>query len=175
MVIDEIDTIAREGLDGGTSSGLFAELLTWLQESQSMATVVATLNRLDKLDAALESRFTARFFYDLPTDSERAAVAAIHFDRLKCADVETASAAIVPHTEGWSSREIAEYACPSIARQTGRKPTERVITDVCRSYSPASTTQADQLKQMRSAAGSLRRANDPIEAGPTAGGRRIRK
>jgi hypothetical protein len=28
VVLDEIDTIARDGLDGGTSSGMFAELLT---------------------------------------------------------------------------------------------------------------------------------------------------
>ena len=33
LVLDEVDKVATEGLDGGTSSGMFAELLTWLQES----------------------------------------------------------------------------------------------------------------------------------------------
>jgi len=164
VVIDEIDTIAREGLDGGTSSGMFAELLTWLQESKSMALVVATLNRLDKLDAALESRFQARFFYDLGGLSERRDVARIHFTRLGCDNIEEAALAAAQATEGWSSREIAEYLCPSVARRTKRKPTSDSIMEVCEGYSPASRTQTAQLDAMRHAASSLRRANDPAES-----------
>ena len=63
---------------GGTSSGMFAELLTWLEESRSQAIVLGTLNCLDKLDAALESRFQARFFVDLPVHSERLEVAGMY-------------------------------------------------------------------------------------------------
>lgn len=171
-VIDEIDTIARDGLDGGTSSGMFAELLTWLQESTAKCVVVATLNRLDKLDAALESRFQARFFFDLPTLPERQAVAKIHYTRLQCdsglgGDVMTAE-----HTEGYSSREIAEQICPSVARLTNRMPTEEAIRAICKALTPASRTQAEQLEKMRNAASSLRRANDPVKAhAPT--GRKI--
>lgn len=175
VVLDEIDTIAREGLDGGTSSGMFAELLTWLQESTAQAVVVATLNRLDRLDAALESRFQARFFYDLPTRTERVAVAGIHFERLECADVEKASAALAAYSEGFSSREIAEHIVPSVARRTKRQPDDETIRAACESFTPASKTQAEQLNQMRQAAGSLRRANDPesVNAAPT--GRRIKQ
>ena len=171
VVIDEIDTIAREGNDGGTSAGMFAELLTWLQESKykSQALVLATLNRLDKLDAALESRFDARFFVDLPTTRERAAVASIHLRRLKCANVETAAQTIAEHTEGFSSREIAEQLVPSLARCTRRAPDTDSIIKHARSITPASKTQSEQLRVMRESASTLRRANDPQEddAAPT--------
>lgn len=162
VVIDEIDTIARDGLDAGTSSGMFAELLTWLQESTSQAIVLATLNRLDKLDAALESRFQARFFMDLPTRRERQAVAEIHLRRLTC-PTDTA-AEIADATEGFSSREIAEQLIPSLARCTRREPKPEAIQRLAQGITPASKTQADQLRKMRDAAATLRRANDPADA-----------
>ena len=172
VVLDEIDTIAREGLDGGTSSGMFAELLTWLQESTAQAVVVATLNRLDKLDAALESRFQARFFYDLPTEAEREAVALVHFKRLKCEDVSLARE-LAEQTEECSSREIAEHLVPSIARRGARKPTFETIKEVVATFTPASKSQGDQLQVMRQAAATLRRANDTVvNAG--AGRRRVK-
>jgi SpoVK/Ycf46/Vps4 family AAA+-type ATPase len=163
VVLDEIDTVAREGLDGGTSSGMFAELLTWLQESTSQAIVLATLNRLDKLDAALESRFQARFFFDLPALSEREAVAKIHYVRLGCEQPDCAGESTARRTEGYSSREIAEHVCPSVARRSRRSPTPEVIEAVLAGYTPASRTQADQLTMMRRSAASLRRANDPLD------------
>lgn len=159
-VIDEIDTIARDGLDGGTSSGMFSELLTWLQETQSQVIVLATLNRLDKLDAALESRFSARFFFDLPTVAERRAVARIHYDRVGVEDPEQHATLTALATDGFSSREIAEHVVPSVARRGSRKLSTAVISDVCSGFAPASLTQVDQLAAMRRAAASLRRAND---------------
>lgn len=174
-VVDEVDTIAREGMDGGTSSGMFAELLTWLQESTSQTIVIATLNRLDKLDAALESRFQARFFFDLPSTTERAAVAEIHYARLGCHNPKYAADQTAIVTEGFSSREIAEHICPSVARRSNRKPTLDIIRQACESYTPASHTQVEQLAQMRKVASSLRRANDPQEQESLPKGRRIAK
>jgi SpoVK/Ycf46/Vps4 family AAA+-type ATPase len=176
VVIDEIDTIAREGLDGGTSSGMFAEMLTWLQESTSQAIVIATLNRLDKLDAALESRMQARFFFDLPSTREREAVCAIHYARLNCKDASMAAKLTADRSEGFSSRELAEHILPSVARLSARKPTAEIISRVVSSYTPASKTQGEQLEAMRRAASTLRRANDPEEAEVApAKGRRIGK
>jgi hypothetical protein len=174
-VIDEIDTIAREGLDGGTSSGMFAELLTWLQESQSQCVVVATLNRLDKLDAALESRFQARLFFDLPTLFERQAIARIHYFNLGSEDPEDHAQITGLHSAGFSAREIAEYICPSVCRRTSRNPTAKVIEEICAAYTPASKTQQEQIDKMRTAASSLRRANDPEDESPQPGSRKITK
>jgi DNA polymerase III delta prime subunit len=173
VVLDEIDTIARDGLDGGTSSGMFAELLTWLQESTSQTLVLATLNRLDKLDAALESRFQGKFFVDLPTRNERQAVAEIHFKRLGCAEPADAAKNVAAATEGFSSREIAEQLIPSIARKTNRNPDVDTIAKLAAGITPASRSQGEQLKVMRSAASSLRRANDPEAHAAPQAGRRI--
>lgn len=164
VVLDEIDTIARDGLDGGTSSGMFAELLTWLQESTSQALVLATLNRLYKLDAALESRFQGKFFVDLPTLSEREAVAAIHLKRVGCKDIAKSAKAIAEHTDGFSSREIGENLIPSLARRTNRKPDKDTIATVAGEIVPSSVSHADDLATMKKAAQTLRRANNPEEA-----------
>lgn len=174
-VLDEIDTIAREGLDGGTSSGMFAELLTWLQESTAQVVVVATLNRLDKLDAALSSRMQSQFWFDLPTRLERAAVASIHYKRLGCHDIHDPAQETADCTEGYSSREIAEHVCPSVARLSKRMPSRSFIKQVTDGYTPASKSQEAQLDQMRKAASSLRRANDPIETDAMPRGRRLAK
>jgi hypothetical protein len=180
VVIDEIDTIARDGLDGGTSSGMFAELLTWLEESKntSQAIVVATLNRLDKLDAALESRFEARMFFDLPTLSERLSVAEIWFKHFRCESPNDSAKILAQETEGFSSREIAQNLVPSIAKLSKREPNAKIIREVSGSSTPASKTQEKQLGEMRTAAITLRRANDPIENSPPmakTGQRRINK
>lgn len=167
VVFDELDKIASEGNDGGTSSGMFAEILTWLQDSKSQAIVIATLNHLDKLDAAMESRFRDRFFFDLPTITERAAVAEIHYRRLNCEEPGKAATATAEHTEGFSSREIAEHVCLSVARRTNRKPNAATIADVTKNTTPASKTQAEQLDQMRRVAVTLKRANDPATATAT--------
>ena len=161
-VIDEIDSIASEGLDGGTSSGMFSELLTWLNESTSQVIVIATLNRLDKLDARLESRFQARFFFDLPSPRERAAVAHIHFTTLGCDNPTQAGEWLAQESEGFSSREIATHVVPSVARLTNRIPTPEAIRTVCRATVPTAQSQTAQLNEMRRAASSLQRANDPI-------------
>ena len=173
VVLDEIDTIARDGLDGGTSSGMFSELLTWMQESESQAVVLGTLNQLDKLDAALESRFQARFFVDLPTKGERRSVANIHFSRLGCVGVDHAAELLATLTEGYSSREIAEHICPSVARLSNRQLDDETLKMVIRRTVPSSKTQATQLESMRRAADSLRRANDEDDHSDPSPSRRV--
>lgn len=170
VIMDEVDKLATEGLDSGASSGIYQRLLTWLQESRSLCLVIATLNRLDKLDAALESRFHFRYFFDLPNPDERQAIAAIHYRRVGCPDDMAELTA--RHTDGFSSREIAESVCPAVARSTTRRPTPDAVVRACQSFIPASRTQAEQLEKMRRSATGLRRASaDPGPARP--GGRKI--
>jgi SpoVK/Ycf46/Vps4 family AAA+-type ATPase len=152
---------------------MFAELLTWLQESTSQVLVLATLNHLDKLDAALESRFQGRFFVDLPTHAERLAVAQIHYTRLGCSEPAAAAKHTADYTEGFSSREIAEQLIPSVARRTQRKPDADSIAKLAKEVTPASKSHSEQLQTMRKAASTLRRANNSEESEKPAA-RRIR-
>jgi SpoVK/Ycf46/Vps4 family AAA+-type ATPase len=173
VVLDEIDKLATEGLDGGTSSGMFAELLDWLPKSK--AVVIATLNHLDKLNAALESRFQARFFFDLPTQAERRAVARIHYADLGCTpeSLDAAATATAQQTDGFSSREIARNVCESALRRGNLAPTANHVIGVVSTMTPSSITQAEQLAAMRKAASSLRRANDPQDDADPHASRRI--
>ena len=66
LVLDEVDKIASEGLDGGTSSGMFSQLLTFLQRDRSKIICVACLNSLAKIDTALQDRFATQFFSTSP-------------------------------------------------------------------------------------------------------------
>lgn len=173
VVFDEIDKVASEGLDSGVSSAIWKMILTELQEDTSLTIYWATLNRLEKLDAAMESRFSMRFFFDLGTRTERESVAKIHYKHLGCENPDEAAQWTADATEGFSSREIAEQVCPTVMRRSKRKPTKALVEGVVKGIAPISKTQAEQLKQMRNAAVTLTPANDPAEESTTTGVRRI--
>jgi SpoVK/Ycf46/Vps4 family AAA+-type ATPase len=59
--------------DGGTSTRVFGNLLTWMQEKQSPVFVFATANNIQSLPPELlrKGRFDEIFFIDLPSADER--------------------------------------------------------------------------------------------------------
>ncbi len=158
VVLDEIDKLATDGADGGTSAGMYSLLLTWAQETTSQAVVIATLNHMDKLDAALTSRFPVRFFFELPNEDERRSVIEQHYRRVGC-PLDTVGL-LASITDQYSSREIAEAIIPSIARLSNRNPTVPIVNMVVQRTTPVSVTQKDQIEAMRAAAKVLRKAND---------------
>ena len=119
------------------------------KRAKSQTLVIATLNHLDKLDAALESRFQGKFFVDLPVHAERKAVAEIHYRRLGCENPDSAAKQTADYTDGFSSREIAETLIPSVARKTLRKPDACTIAKLATTMTPASKSQADELQRMQ--------------------------
>lgn len=178
VVLDEIEKINTDGLDSGVSAALWKMTLTELQEDTSLTIYWATLNRLEKLDSAMESRFSLRFFFDLGTLAERESVATIHYQRLGCEEhANQAAKWTAAVTDGYSSREIAEFVCPEVMRLSDCVPTKEIIEHVCdpANFAPVSKTQAEQLAAMRRAAATLRRANDPVEQESAPRGRRVAK
>ena len=177
LLIDEIDTIATDGLDGGTSAGMFGILLTtlndWLSQGSNQVIVVGTGNDLTNLSAQLESRFMSRWFVDLPTQEERRSIAAIHFGRFRCVNVDHASRLLASLTEGYSGREISEDICRSAARLSGRKLDDDSVRLAVRRTVAVSKTQPDKLEKMRAAASTLRRANDEDDHGDPSPTRRV--
>lgn len=169
LVIDEIDSIARDGNDAGVSSGMFAELCTWLAESQNFAVVIATLNHLDKLDAALESRFPQKFYFDLPTAVERIQISCIWFEHFQAPreNLQMLSETLGQVSEGFSARELA-YMVPTIMRRGNLKPDSDTVMACVRGAQPTSVTQSVQLDAMRKAASYLPRAGGK-DAGKDAG------
>ena len=84
VLFDEIDRGLGGGgsgeLDGGTSSRMLGDWLTWKQESTNDALIIATSNNIDRLppEVTRAGRWDAMFFVDLPNEVERRAIFNIH-------------------------------------------------------------------------------------------------
>jgi hypothetical protein len=169
VLIDEVDKLATEGLDGGASAGLFSELLGWLDQRDSLAITIATLNRVDKINAALESRFPCRWAFDLPCAAERREISEIHLRALGAADPVQAAELVTHETEGFSARELATELIPTILRRSNRRPDGDCVRAAAREILPTSKSQSDQLDAMRQAAAGFRPAgrSGAAPTGPT--------
>ena len=85
--IDEMEK-AFAGIGAGNSGSevttrLFGNFLTWMQEKKSLAFVVATANKIDKLPPELlrKGRFDEIFYVDLPKESERKKILELHLKK----------------------------------------------------------------------------------------------
>jgi hypothetical protein len=79
--IDEIEKgIAGRGGETGTTQRVLGSFLTWMAERHSKVFVVATANDISTLPPELvrKGRFDEIFFVDLPNDSVRTSIFAIH-------------------------------------------------------------------------------------------------
>jgi AAA+ superfamily predicted ATPase len=140
-----------------------------LDSYESLAIVVATLNRADKLNARLESRFPDKWMFDLPCAMERKEIAEIHLRALGAADPVGAADLICHETEGFSAREIATQLVPAILRLSNRAPNGDVVRQAAREILPTSKSQSEQLDLMRRAAAGFRPAgrSGPAPTGPS--------
>ncbi len=111
--IDELEK-AFAGI-GGTGGGaevttrLFGNFLTWMQEKNSPAYVVATANDITKLPPELlrKGRFDEIFYVGLPDKKERETIFRIHMDKRRAKDSKNVKyAELVKKTEGFSGADI---------------------------------------------------------------------
>lgn len=83
--IDEIEKGLGAGSnDGGTSSRVFGNILTWMQDKTSPVFTFATANNINNLPPELlrKGRFDEIFFVDLPDFEERKKILEIHISKL---------------------------------------------------------------------------------------------
>lgn len=111
--IDELEkAFAGIGGDGGgadVTTRLFGTFLTWLQEKNSMAFVVATANNIVKLPPELlrKGRFDEVFYVDLPDKQERRKIFEIHIKKRRPNDVSDIDIQkLVNATNGYSGADI---------------------------------------------------------------------
>ncbi len=111
--IDEMEkAFAGIGGNGGASdvtTRLFGTFLTWLQEKESMAFVVATANDISNLPPELmrKGRFDEIFFVNLPNDKERKNIFEIHVKRRREQDLKNIDITqLVNKTTGYSGADI---------------------------------------------------------------------
>ncbi len=111
--IDEIEK-GLSGLgssgDSGTSSRVFGNLLTWMQEKKSEVFVIATANNIEQLPPELlrKGRFDEIFFVDIPSEKEREKIFEIHIKNKKRAIDDYDIKTLVKKSKGFSGAEIEE-------------------------------------------------------------------
>jgi SpoVK/Ycf46/Vps4 family AAA+-type ATPase len=147
------------GFTSDVTQRVIGTILTWRQETTAPVYMVATANRLDKLDPALmrAGRFDAVFWVDLPTRSEREDIFRIHLWKKKRGALpwvkhpSCSLADLADLSEGYSGAEIAEAVEEGLleAFHAGRELLKQDITLALKRIIPLSQTSEQELKTMR--------------------------
>jgi SpoVK/Ycf46/Vps4 family AAA+-type ATPase len=158
------------------SSDALGAILSWMQERQGAAFVVATANDVEGLPPELlrKGRFDELFFVDAPNRAEREAVllAAIRASNAKSFDVINA-AVIATRTDGFTGAEIAALvpdAMFAAFNDGGRAVTTQDLKTAAATVVPLTTTAKEKIDRLRKwAAERARNASAPAaEAEATA-------
>ncbi|MCO4810553.1 MAG: AAA family ATPase [Gammaproteobacteria bacterium] len=152
--IDEIEKgIAGRGGETGTTQRVLGSFLTWMAERHSKVFVVATANDISTLPPELvrKGRFDEIFFVDLPNDSVRTSIFAIHLTNrnqaVKTFDLEKLGAA----TAGFSGAEIEQAIVSSLyAAHAQNEPlaSKHILAEIEQTR-PLSVVMAERIGTMR--------------------------
>jgi ATPase family associated with various cellular activities (AAA)/Intein splicing domain/HNH endonuclease len=173
--LDEIEKAfvgaTEGGADGGVSSDALGATLSWMQERQGEAFVIATANDVSKLPPELlrKGRFDELWFVDLPNATERAqiVIAALAAHGRKPKD-DLWGYDVAAATEGFTGSEIAALipdAMYAAFGDGGREIDVRDILDASRSVVPLSKSAVEKITALRAwAVGRARAATTPEKA-----------
>lgn len=135
--IDELEkAFAGIGGDGGgaeVTTRLLGTFLTWMQEKDSPAFVVATANDVTKLPPELlrKGRFDEIFYVGLPNDEERRRIFEIHIQKRRKIDLAKISINdLVKNTKGYSGADIEGVVKDSIETVFADGKTELATNDI---------------------------------------------
>lgn len=157
--IDEMEkAFAGIGQNGGgaeVTTRLFGTFLTWLQEKQSLAFVVATANDISRMPPELlrKGRFDEIFYVDLPKDDERKKIFEIHIQKRRPADAANIDfAALVRETKGYSGADIEGVVKDSVKNTfvNGKTALDtQEILNAIKSTNSLSEVMKDAIEKMR--------------------------
>jgi SpoVK/Ycf46/Vps4 family AAA+-type ATPase len=177
--LDEIEKAlggATQGAaDGGVSSDALGTILSWLQERQGGAFVIATSNDASALPPEIlrAGRFDALWWLDLPTRGERGEILKTALVANGRAEVALNLGKIADACDGFTGSEIAELVPDALYRafaDNEREITTDDLLQAAQTIVPLSRTAAEKIAKMREwAAGRARPATgDKIDVGPQA-------
>jgi SpoVK/Ycf46/Vps4 family AAA+-type ATPase len=140
--------------DGGVSSDALGSILSWMQERQGEAFVVATANDVEGLPPELlrKGRFDELFFVDVPNADERAAVVAAAMKAHGRGSVPIDSEQISAACEGFTGSEIAAIVPDALFAAFNDKAREIRTKDLIAAAStvvPLTKTAAEKVKRLR--------------------------
>ncbi len=158
--IDELEKgLAGIGGDNGGSdvtTRLFGSLLTWMQEKESAAFVVATANDITKLPPELlrKGRFDEIFYVGLPNAEERKKIFQIHISKRRKSNAELRNIdfdILVSRTSGYSGADIEGIVKESIENvyvDEKKELTTNDILETIRHTHSLSEIMKEPLKKM---------------------------
>jgi SpoVK/Ycf46/Vps4 family AAA+-type ATPase len=173
--VDEIDKAfagsqGSGSSDGGTTARVFGTFLTWLSEKTSPVFVVATANDISHLPPELmrKGRLDEIFFVDLPGQSERAQIFAIHIKRRRRIPENFDLIALAEASKDFSGAEIEEAITSAMydAFYAGRELETDDVLKAIHETVPLARTMDEQINRLRSWAGG--RARDASAGRPEA-------
>lgn len=159
--LDEIekslDGATSGSADGGVSADALGAILSWMQDRQGEAFVIATANNAEKLPPELlrKGRFDEVWWVDLPTDDERsgiinAALKAHGRDNAKTGKVNPK--AIAGATETFTGAEIASLvpeAMFAAFNEGAREVTTDDLLNAAKDVVPMAKQQAEKIESLR--------------------------
>ena len=152
--IDEIEKgISTGSSDGGTSQRILGTLLTWMAEKKQPVFLVATANDIERLPAELvrKGRFDEIFFVDLPEQTVRQEIFAIHLHRRgqEIAQFDTVRLAAI--SEGFSGAEIEQAVVSALyaTHAQGVALATQHIEDEIHSTRPLSVVMFEKVEYLR--------------------------
>lgn len=153
--IDEIEkALSHGGLDSGTSTRVFASILTWMQEKTAPVFVVATANDISSLPPELlrKGRFDEIFFLDLPNIEERKEIFAVHLRKRKRLPVDYDLDSLARASEGYVGAEIEQAIIDAMYTGFNDHQREFSTQDILNSLKrqvPLSVSQRETIDALR--------------------------
>lgn len=156
--VDELEKafagISSGGKGAEVTTRLFGTFLTWMQEKDSAAFVVATANDITQLPPELmrKGRFDEIFYVSLPNREERRKIFEIHLGKRRKADIGKIDISkLVLQTEGYSGADIEGVVGESIENvfvKGSSELTTKDILDCIHSTHSLSEIMKEPLKEM---------------------------
>jgi SpoVK/Ycf46/Vps4 family AAA+-type ATPase len=152
--IDELEkALAHGGADSGTSTRVFGNILTWMQEKTAPSFVVATANDISSLPPELlrKGRFDEIFFLDLPTQDERSEIFSVHLHKRKRLPQDFNIQDLASLSEGYVGAEIEQAIIDAmyIGFDANREFTTEDIAASLKRQVPLSVSQKETIESLR--------------------------
>ena len=154
--IDEIEKSIGGGggsHDGGTTSRVFASLLSWMQDKKEDVFVVATANDVSALPPEMlrKGRFDEMFFVDLPDKAGREEILTIHIAKAK-RDVATVDLdELATRSVNFSGAELESAVQSALfsAFERGEELSTSGIAEAMSGTVPLLTTMREKIDALR--------------------------
>lgn len=158
ILIDEIEKALSNSAvsgagDSGVSSRIFGTFLSWLNDRNNPAFIVATTNNHTLLPSALirKGRFDQLFWVDLPTAEERREIFNVVIKKYNRDPKDFSLRTLVNGAENFTGAEIEEVFKDALykAFDAGEEVTDSHVMEVLAEFIPFAVSHEEDLKTMR--------------------------